>query len=395
MPQPPAVRRSRAVVARGVGGRLLRRVDGRVRGGVAAGDRQVDVADRDAGDRVAGQAGDRAGERPVVTQAGAGHVVDADAADGARAGVAGAAAAVADLEVDRGGGVRHVDVVVGDVRDVRAVHRHDADARLAGLGDRVIAEVHVAEVAAGLRTELQRVVAGGGDRRAGDVDVRARERLAQREVALEYERVVAGGDVGRGDRHVRGVDDVEAVAVRGGGDGQVVDRDLVAAVEQDAEVAAALDGDAGERQAVDDGEGDGLVGLAGADAAGLQVARAVNGARAGERDVGEVLSPDQRVVEVAVAEVLVLREGVRLGRVEAAGGGADGGAGIELDVDVALEVDRDRLVGAGRELDDPAAGRRARGGDGLVDRRGVDGGAVALRAEGLHVEDLRGGLAGG
>src|SRR6185437_10371614 len=160
VPQPPAVGGPGAVVARRVRGRLFRRVDVRVGGGVAAGDGQVDVGERHVGDRVAGQPGDGAGERTVVAQAGAGHVVQGDPADGADAGVSGAAATRADLEEDRSRGMGHGDVAVADVGDVRAVHRHDADAGFARALDGDVREVRVAEVAAGLRAELERVVAG-------------------------------------------------------------------------------------------------------------------------------------------------------------------------------------------------------------------------------------------
>src|SRR5439155_1095968 len=65
------------------------------------------------------------------------------------------------------------------------------------------------------------------------------EPRAQRPVALEHEGVVVRrvGDVG--DRHVRRVDDVPAVPVARGVDGEVVRRDVVAAVGQHREVPAA------------------------------------------------------------------------------------------------------------------------------------------------------------
>src|SRR5439155_3459984 len=149
----------------------------------------------------------------------------------------------------------------------------------------------------------------------GHPDVAVGAALPEGPVALERQGVVVGrvGEVGDGD--VLGVDDVPAVAVTGGGDGQVVGGDVVAAVDQGREVAAALERDPGQRQAVAAGQRDDLVGLPALRVAGDEFAAAVDGAGPDEPDVGQPVAPDHRVVEVAVPEVLELVVGGGLRRV--------------------------------------------------------------------------------
>src|SRR5204863_57707 len=99
--------------------------------------------------------------------------------------------------------------------------------------------------------------------------------------------------------------------------------------------------------------------------------------------------PDQTVVPVAVAEVLVGVAGPALGGVVAATPTGvrreEHGALVEVEADVALEPDRMTGVGATRDDDGAPTGRRG-GVDGVIDRIAVDRRAVALGAEVAHIE---------
>ena len=126
-------------------------------------------------------------------------------------------------------------------------------------------------------------------------------------------------------------------------------------------------------------ERDGLVADAG-DLRALAAAEALapDASAADDGDVFEVLTPDEAVVEVAVAEVLIGVELVGLGEVVAAGlalrgsvGGDECGAGVELEVDVALEVDGIGEEIAGGKTNGSAAGGGG-GVDGFVDGVGVE-----------------------
>src|SRR5207248_10316489 len=145
---------------------------------------------------------------------------------------------------------------------------------------------------------------------------------AERVVALEHQRVVVGGDIGVGDRHGGGADDVPAVPVAGGGDAQVVRGDVVAVVGEDREMPTLLELDAVEGQAVAVGQRQDLVGFAAARVTGDEVAGSVDRAGPGEGDVGQTVAVEHRVVEVAVPVVLVGVVRVRLGRVVRVGAGA-------------------------------------------------------------------------
>src|SRR5439155_7267396 len=88
---------------------------------------------------------------------------------------------------------------------------------------------------------------------------------------------------------------------------------------------------------------------------------AVDFSRPDDGDVFQVLAPDERVVPVAMAEVLVLlfAGGVELGVVVVVAvffaGADDGGALHQMKRDVAFEMDGDREVIAGGEEDGSAA----------------------------------------
>src|SRR5436305_7758177 len=244
----------------------------------------------------------------------AGDVGVLDVADAADAGMVTAALTGTDLLHDRRRDARHGDVAVVHVGDLGAVHRHHAQAGLAGAGDGDGVEDVVGEVATGLRAEHQGVAAPGGQVRVGHPDVAlVGEPLAQRPVALEHQGVVVGGVGDVGDLDVGAVDDVPTVPVTGRRDGQVVGGDAVTAVDQRREVAAAGQRDLAEGEVLAVGQRDDLVSLARAGVPGDQVAAAGDRAAAGERDVGQAVPVEHRVVEVAVPVVLELVVGVRLG----------------------------------------------------------------------------------
>ncbi len=274
-----------------------------------------------------------------------------------------------------------------DVGDPGAVHRDHAEARLVRALHGDPGELVAGEVAAGLRAEHERVAAAGGEVGVLDRDVAVRQLGAERVVALEGQRVVVGIGVKVGDLDVPGADHVPAVPVHRGVDREPVGDHVRAAVDQRGEVATLAQRDAAQGQVGAAGQRDDLVGLTGVGVAGDEPAAAVDHAGADEADVAEAVAPDHRVVEVAVAVVLVLVPLVRLWRVVAAGAAADHRAGVELEGDVAPQVDRvARAVGAGREPQDAVAGG-ARRTDRPVDRGTVVRGAVAGGAVVPDVED--------
>src|SRR5262249_57082738 len=111
--------------------------------------------------------------------------------------------------------------------------------------------------------------------------------------------------------------------------------------------------------------------------------------------------PYQAVVEVAVAEVLIHVPLVGLGEVVPATGafrrrigGDDGGALIEVECDVALEVNRVAEIVSGGEEDGAAAGGR-RCFDGLLYGRGIEGLSVAGGTERPYVQRTGSGSGSG
>ena len=120
----------------------------------------------------------------------------------------------------------------------------------------------------------------------------------------------------------------------------------------------------------------------------------------------DVLAPDEAIVPVIVTVILVgLVGGVLwLGGIVATGGGSferdgcgeDGRALVEVKRDEAFEMDGVAGVSAGGEVDGAAAGLFGFG-DGGIDGRCVDGGAVAFGAVCPYVKDGadRGGLGRG
>ena len=119
-------------------------------------------------------------------------------------------------------------------------------------------------------------------------------------------------------------------------------------------------------------------------------------AGADDGNILKTLAPDQAVVPMIVAEVLDsfptgrwIRRNRRRTRWACGVGskiggrirGEDGCAGLEMQRDVALEVDGITKVSSGGEADGSASGRCG-GFDGFVDRWGVERVAVAFGAEG-------------
>ena len=108
-------------------------------------------------------------------------------------------------------------------------------------------------------------------------------------------------------------------------------------------------------------------------------------------DVANPFAPDEAVVVVAVAEILVHVPLVGLGHVEPAAalcgrvGRNDGRPGIQVQRDIVLEADGIAQVIAGREHDCSAA-RGAGRFNGLVDGWRVERFAVARGAKRSHIE---------
>ena len=216
-------------------------------------------------------------------------------------------------------------------------------------------------------------------------------KLPEPEGALEADAVVPWG-IHRavGYPHVVAAVDVHPVAV--GVDRERVDDEVVDAGGQDPEPAAVLDREVAQDHVAAVLERDRLVadrlrGDLPAEAPGEAPAEDASRARNG--DVLEVLAPDEAVVPVAVASVLVVQlvpPGIGLRAV--VGGPIRGGdyrrPGPEVESDLAPQADGAGQVGAGCELDRSSPGR-ARGVNGLVDRRRVIGHAVPRRPVRSHV----------
>ena len=174
----------------------------------------------------------------------------------------------------------------------------------------------------------------------------------------------------------------------------MVDHQVVHAREQQGEVAAVEQADPLDGHVLALLEGDGLVGLGdgtlAAQAAGEGV-RAVDQALAFELEVLQADAPDQGILPVAVAEILVHVPLVGLCDVIALLGRGlgrlDDGALVQAKGDVVLEADGIAAVDAGGEIDHPAA-LGGSGVDGGVDGGRVDMDAVADRAEITHVVHL-------
>ncbi len=114
--------------------------------------------------------------------------------------------------------------------------------------------------------------------------------------------------------------------------------------------------------------------------------------RTENRDVADSFAPEQAVMPVAVAVVLICAPVIRFRRVVTAAFAGRGGVGrhnggtlIEIEVDVAGEMNRAAQVSAGGEQHSSAS-RRGGSADGLVNRLGVERLAVARSPKRPHVE---------
>ena len=194
--------------------------------------------------------------------------------------------------------------------------------------------------------------------------------------------------------HVTAAVDIHAVAV--GIDLEVVDREIVDAGREDREVPAVQDRDVTQRDVAAVLERDRLVGdagLLGDRSRPVAFTQAPTPDQAGteNRDVVEILAPDQAVVPVAVTEVLIGVEGVRLGLVIAIGGSGRQWVGrdqscalVQIEADVTAQMHRMGQIVAGRKMDAAAPGRR-RGIDRTIDRDGIERLTVA---DGAIVPDV-------
>ena len=276
---------------------------------------------------------------------------------------------------------------------------------------------------------------GARDVAVGDGHVLGGAVVAESVAGLRADGVIPRGvDEAVGDADVAAAVDVDAVAVCV--DGEVVDGEIVDSGEEEAEVTAFEDGEVAEDDIAAVLECDGFVAYTGllslkhrvvaarrADnhCAFYGASRRVGGrssgrtsrtrskaeafaedeAGAGDGDVVDALTPDERVVPVIVAVVLIgIPCGVQFGCVVGAAvvaggcagqrrvGGENGRALREVQPDVTLEANGEAEPGSGRE-EHSAAARCCRGFDRLVDRRGIDSFAVANSAVGAYVEDAQ------
>jgi hypothetical protein len=104
----------------------------------------------------------------------------------------------------------------------------------------------------------------------------------------------------------------------------------------------------------------------------------------------QILAPDQRIMPVTVPTILICLKLVGLGgivsAIRAGRAGDDGAAAVEIQNDVALEVDRKAEIFPRGEMHRAAPGGGG-GFDGFVDRRRIDGDAIAFSAVIANVVD--------
>jgi len=192
--------------------------------------------------------------------------------------------------------------------------------------------------------------------------------------------------------------DVDTIAV--GVNQHIVDGGEVTSCDDDGEVSATIDGDVANKYIATEFEGNRLVACA--NAPSLHIACcfgvltgetfAIDASSTCDADVFEVLAPDERIMEIGVASVLVFREIERLGRVVgfAVAGGNDGGSCIDVEIDVALHVDgTTEVVACGKENGATSIGSGFL--DGCVDGRRIEVLAIAFGSEITNVVGLGGG----
>ena len=121
---------------------------------------------------------------------------------------------------------------------------------------------------------------------------------------------------------------------------------------------------------------------------------AVDGAVAGDENIRQIFAPNQTVVKIAMAAVLKTAECVRLRfviGVHVLRRTENGRAGVNKQMNVALQMNRAAQISSGGNQNGAAAGIR-RGVDGFVDGRTVERRAIASGAEVADVEKISGGL---
>ena len=192
--------------------------------------------------------------------------------------------------------------------------------------------------------------------------------------------------------------DVDTIPV--GVNQHVVDGGEVTSCDDDGEVSTTIDGDVANKYVATEFEGNRLVACA--DASSLHIACglgvltgetfAIDASTARDADVFEVLAPNERIMEIGVASVLVFREIERLGRVVgfAVAGGNDGGSCIDVEIDVALHVDGTTKVVACRK-ENGATSIGSGFLNGGVDGRRIEVLAIAFGSEITNVVGLSGG----
>jgi len=396
---------------------------GRLNGGVllraAALVKDKDIAEAEVFDRVAGNAGDDRGlARGTVGDDNVSNFDATQLADG-RA-FRGAQAAAETNEKGDIYEITHGDIGDSDVFKEAAIHRFEGDA-VTGF-NHAIGDGDVAKAAVGFGAEFDAAGAGGlvsgpdefesgveerallvaaGDVAIGDRDLIGGAGIAEAERTFEADAVIPGRiDAAIGDANVAAAVHINAVAV--GVNLQVVESEIVHAGGQNGEVAAMQDGEIAQGDVVAIFQADGFIADAGGE---RRVAGAAAETFAPDQSVAQdgkivdVFAPDEAVVPVAVAEVLISIPGIGLGGIVAAGagswgiGGEDGRARTEKKIHVAAQVDGETEIRTARKDDRASAGSR-RGVNRPVNGGSVGRFTVAFGSEGFHVE-LSGGGRGG
>lgn len=293
-----------------------------------------------------------------------------------------------------------VDGQVGEhhVLHQPAVENHEGDAAV-GAGDDAVVDGNVANGDQVAIAELDGT-GSGGQAAVGDGDVLTGARIAVDAGRVKHQGVVAGFDGAVGDMHILtavrvdtvgphpvlqagayiDVVDIQSLAAPGvhgpGGrieEGQAGDMDILAA-DQDHQVPDRIDGGEGAHQRHSGGTGGHFVGInvpvAHIGLAPLILGLAVHHAVAFQGNLLEILAMEQGT-PVEVRRIFT---------------GIERGAGFQVNPHMAAQVDGTGGVSAGREVDHPAAGRRA-GVDGGLDSRLGQVGFLAGGAVIAHVED--------
>ena len=286
--------------------------------------------------------------------------------------------ACAEPHADRHGDAVHRDVGKDHVVQERAVDRVEGDAAQQRVANLTIADADVLEVSDRFRAELDGV-APGLEFAASDGDVAA----GQGAGGFQADGVVAGVDIAVPDTHAIAGIGVDAVVVRQtqAANRQPLGGDIFALEEMHRPCAGVdeadiLDRDIGAAHPADEKGADRVFLLRGLHRRAL----AVDGAGAFDGDLPGVHGDDERVTHL-LADAVDERIGVAI--VGGIGAAEDDGAGIEMERDAILELDRAGEIAARGECDRAAPVRTA-GVDGFLQRGSIEGGAVA---DGAGIDD--------